>query len=223
MYKNPYLRLKPATRRPYTEIFLIRHCHPDYSLEKKLGEYNMPLSPAGLKQRRYLTKRLLKLGLEKIYTSGLPRAQESAKELVRKTGQEIIVETRLDEINWKNWHRIKYFNMSEAGRKEQLRSHSQLDRKLDRMQAETRRTLAAIWRQNKGKRIALFTHGNLIKSLLTGIFNADVLGFLSLEVFQSSISKLVIDRDGYIKINYINDVSHLPNPPSEDLFITLVD
>lgn len=223
MYKNPYLRLKPAIRRPYTEIFLIRHCHPNYSLEKKLGEYNMPLSAAGLKQRHYLTKRLLKLELDKIYASGLPRAQESAEELARKMGQKIIIETRLDEINWKNWHRVKYFNMSEASRKEQLRSHSQLDRKLDRMQAEIRGTLAAIWRQNKGKRIALFTHGNLIKSLLTGIFNADVLGFLSLEVFQSSISKLVIDRDGYIKINYINDVNHLPNPPSEDLFITLVD
>ncbi len=53
--------------------------------------------------------------------------------------------------------------------------------------------------------------------------NADVIGFLSLEIYQASISKLVIDRDGYVKIGFINDVKHLPNPPHEDIFITLVD
>jgi hypothetical protein len=34
---------------------------------------------------------------------------------------------------------------------------------------------------------------------------------------------VTIDRDGYVKISYINNVSHLPSPPFEDLFITLVD
>jgi hypothetical protein len=35
MYKNPYIKIQPKTNRPYTEILLIRHCHPDYKLEKK--------------------------------------------------------------------------------------------------------------------------------------------------------------------------------------------
>jgi len=223
MYKNPYDKLKPSIRRPYTEIYLVRHCHPDYKLEKKLGEYNMPLSEAGKKQRRYLTATLFKLGLDKIYASGLPRAQESAVTLVSKTKLELNIEERLDEINWKNWHRIKYFNVSEENRREKFVLHRELDSRLDNFQAEARRTLAAIWRKNKNKKIALFTHGNFIKSLLTGIMNTDVIGFLSLEIFQSSVTKLVIDRDGYIKINYINNVSHLPQQPTEDLFITLLD
>lgn len=223
MYKNPYIKLVSPIRRPYTEVYLIRHCHPDYSLEKKLGEYNMPLSKAGKKQRRYLTERLLTMGIDKVYSSGLPRAQETAASFLKKTGLKMNVDFRLDEIHWKNWHRMKYFNMSEESRKKRFKQHTVLDKKLDRIQAEARRTLADIWKNNRGKKIALFTHGNLIKSLLTGILNADVLGFLSLEIFQSSITKVVIDRDGYIKINCINDVEHLPHKPSEDLFITLVD
>jgi broad specificity phosphatase PhoE len=91
------------------------------------------------------------------------------------------------------------------------------------MQMTARRALADIFKKNKGKKIALFSHGNFIKSLITGIMNADVIGFLSLEIFQSSITKLIIDRDGYVKISYINDVSHLPSPPDEDMFITLID
>jgi broad specificity phosphatase PhoE len=91
------------------------------------------------------------------------------------------------------------------------------------MQADVRPVIAQIYKENKGKKVAIFSHGNFIKSLLTGILNADIIGFLSLEIFQSSISKIIIDKNGYIKIVYINDVTHLPHKPKKDLFITLID
>ena len=223
MYKNPYVKLRPPLKKPYTEIYLIRHCNPDYSLEKKVGDYNMPLSVTGRKQRKYLTKKLLTLGIDKVYASGLPRAQETAMSYIKKTGQTLIVDGRLDEIDWSNWFRIKYFNMSEKTREKEMKHHLKLDHELDKMQTIARRALADIFRRNRGKRVAIFSHGNFIKALLTGILNADVIGFLSIEIFQSSISKLVIDREGYIKISYINDASHLPLEPTEDLFVTLTD
>jgi broad specificity phosphatase PhoE len=223
MYQNPYIKLAPLTRKPYTEILLIRHCHPDYSQEKKVGERNMPLSKAGLKQRSQLTKHLLKLDIDKIYVSGLVRAQETAFEYAALAKKEVILDERLDEIDWTDWCKIKYFNTSEKTREKKLKNHARLDRQLDKMQTVARRALADIFRRGKGKNIAIFSHGNFIKALLTGILNADVIGFLSLEIFQSSISKLVIDRDGYIKIAYINDASHLPEPPDKDMFITLKD
>lgn len=223
MYKNPYAKLKPKTRQPYTEVYLIRHCHPDYSQEKRVGEHNMPLSAIGLRQRKYLTSRLLKLSLDQVYASQLVRAQESALEYVKKTRQEIRLDKRLDEIDWTHWYRIKYFRMSEKMRKKKLRHHEVLDRQLDKMQTTARRALADIWYRGRGKKIAIFSHGNFIKALLTGIMDADVIGFLSLEIFQSSVTKLMIDRDGYVKINYINDASHLPRQPKEDLFVTLMD
>jgi len=223
MYQNPYSKIKPKTRRPYTEIYLIRHGHPDYAQQKKLGEQNMPLSLIGRRQRAYLTKKLLALDIDKIYSSGLVRAQETAALYAAKKSAEILVDRRLDEIDWKNWYRIKYFNMSEKTRKKKFNHYVSLNEQLDKMQTTARRAIADIFRHSKGKRVAIFSHGNFIKALLTGILNADVIGFLSLEIFQSSITKIVIDRDGYIKIAYINDISHLPAPPKEDLFITLID
>ncbi len=223
MYQNPYVKLKPKTRQPYTEIYLIRHCNPDYSLEKKVGEYYMPLSAIGRRQRKYLTKKLLTLKINKVYVSGLVRAQETAQEYIQKTKQEVHTNKQLDEINWSQWYRIKYFNMSDRTREKKLKRHQTLNKQLVRMQTTARLALADIFKQGKGKKIAVFSHGNFIKALLTGILNTDVIGFLSLEIFQSSITKLIIDRDGYIKIAYINDSSHLLYPPREDLFITLVD
>ncbi len=223
MYKNPYTKIKPKSREPYTEVFLVRHCHPDYSLEKKLGEYNMPLSKSGRRQRKFLTDKLLTLKIDKVYVSGLRRAQETAATYVRLSNKEIIEDRRLDEINWTSWYNLKYFNMSEKTRERKLKNHSKLDRELDRKQATARRALADLFHSNKGKTLIIFSHGNFIKALLTGILNADVIGFLSLDIFQASISKLIIDQNGYIKISYINNVSHLPKPPRKDLFITLAD
>jgi len=223
MYKNPYIKIKPPTRRPYTEVYLVRHCHPDYKQEKKVGERNMPLSKIGLRQRNFLTKKLLKMDFAKIYVSELLRSQETATLYAKAAKKEMIIDPRLNEIDWTHWFRIKYFNMSEKTREDKLKHHRALDRQLDKMQTSARRALADIFKHNKGKKIALFSHGNFIKALVTGILNADVISFLSLEIFQSSITKLVIDRDGFVKINYINDISHLPSPPDEDLFTTLID
>lgn len=223
MYQNPYIKIKPKTRKPYTEVYLIRHCNPDYKLESSLGEKKMPLSVLGLKQRKYLTKKLLTLNIDCIYSSGIKRSEETAALFAKKAEKEIIINNRFNEIDWKNWSRIRYFNMSEKKRAKHLKNYRDLDNQLDKMQVIARRALADIFKNNKGQQIAIFSHGNFIKALITGILNADVIGFLSLEIFQSSISKLMIDRDGYVKISYINDVGHLPIVPQEDLFISLHD
>jgi len=222
-YQSPYSKIKPKIRRPYSIIYLIRHCNPDYSSEHLVGDFNMPLSDIGLRQREYLTQHLLEKQIDKVYSSELLRAQETAQPFAERAGKKIIIDSRLNEIDWKDWFRIKYFNMSEAARAKSSKQYKKLDKDLDKMQTVGRRLIADIYKHNKGKAVALFCHGNIIKSIITGILDANIIGFLSLEIFQSSISKLVIDRDGYIKINYINNIGHLPHEPNEDLFITLVD
>jgi broad specificity phosphatase PhoE len=222
-YQNPYVKLRPKTRRPYTIIYLVRHCHPDYTKEKKMGDFAMPLSTFGQEQLHYLTERLVKLKIDRIYSSELKRAEETATPIADLLNIKIESDSRLNEIDWWDWYRIPYFNTSETNRPKKVKNYLALDKQLDGMQVKARRLLHEIFKNNKGKTVALFTHGNFIKSLLTGILNADVIGFLSQEIFQSSLSKIVIDRDGYVRINFINNVDHLPQPPEEDLFITLVD
>ncbi len=216
--KNPYSKIQPKTKAPYTEIFLIRHCHPNYDLQKKLGDRLMPLSRDGLKQRKFLTNKLLEMDIDKVYTSSIARAQETAKEYLRKTGKRVIVDCGLDEIHWAHWRNVKFFNMSEENRKKKFVGHKELDRELDKIQADVRRVIASIYRENKNKRVAVFCHGNFIRALLSGILNADIIGFLSMEIFQSSISEMIIDKDGFIKIIYINDTNHLPSPPRREFF-----
>jgi phosphoserine phosphatase len=222
MNNSPYSQIKPKSTKPYTTIYLIRHANPDYSLEEKLGDKKMPLSKHGHKQAKYLAKSLVKKEIDNIYSSELIRAKETAQFFAQLVNKRIKINSKLNEINWINWHRIKYFNTCEAKRPSKLKNYKLLDKKLDQYQAQGRRLLWDLFKKNKGKRVAVFCHGNIIKSIITSIINADVIGFLSIEIFQSSITKILIDTDGYVKINHINDISHLPHTPSEDLFKTLL-
>ncbi|MDA3802758.1 MAG: histidine phosphatase family protein [Patescibacteria group bacterium] len=219
---TPYSKTQSKRKSPFTEILLIRHCNPDYNQQDKLGD-NMPLSKNGKTQRKHLTERLIKMKIDKVYTSDIRRAKETAVLYLKKTKSEACIEEGLNEIHWSHWVNIKYFNMSEDLRKKKFKGHKRLDKQLDKIQADVRPVIAQIYKENKGKKVAIFSHGNFIKSLLTGILNADIIGFLSMEIFQSSISKIIIDDDGYIKISFVNDVNHLPRPPKKDLFITLAN
>ena len=113
--------------------------------------------------------------------------------------------------------------MSEKTRAKKIKEYQLMDAELHKLHDKSRRLLADIYKKNKGKRIGLFCHGNLIRAMITSILNTDVIGFLSMEIYQSSVTKLVIDRDGYIKINYINNIGHLPHKPDEDLFLAALN
>ena len=113
--------------------------------------------------------------------------------------------------------------MSEKARVKKIAQYRQVDKKLHQLHTKSRRLLADIYKHNKGKRVGLFCHGNIIRAMITSIISTDVIGFLSMEIYQSSVTKIVIDRDGYIKINYINNICHLPHKPDEDLFMAALN
>lgn len=221
--ETPYAKTLPAINGPYTKIYLIRHCHPDYSTKDIVGDEKMPLSDLGKQQRKLLNKKLKQINLNKIYSSEFTRAHETAEDFAKKNKKKIFVESRLNEVDWVDWYKIKYFRMSESTRIKRVHKYQKLDAEIHKLHGKARRTLAKIYKENKGKKVGLFCHGNIIRAMVTSILHTDVIGFLSLEIYQSSVTKLVIDRDGYIKVNYINNIGHLPNQPNEDLFMAALN
>ncbi|MBU1202776.1 histidine phosphatase family protein [Patescibacteria group bacterium] len=221
--QTPYGKTLPIINGPYTRIYLIRHCHPNYLLKDKLGDEKMPLSDIGQKQAKLLIKKLEQVKLEKIYVSELVRSRQTAEAYAKKHKKKIFTDDRLNEIDWTDWYKIKYFRMSEKTRRKNIKEYRRMNKELEKFQEKSRRMLYDIYKNNQGKRIGLFCHGNLIRSIITSILSTDIIGFLSMEIYQSSVTKLVIDRDGYIKINYINNISHLPHKPNEDLFLAALN
>lgn len=216
---SPYEKIEPRWNKPYTQIYLIRHCEPDRNFLPIVGDPDMPLSASGKKQLVYLTKKLKTMGIERIYSSEYRRALETAEPLAHYLKKTMVVEPRLNEIDWHDWHKVKYFHMTEKTREKKFIGYKKMDHHLDQYQIKARRMLADIFEHNKHKKIAIFCHGNIIRTIITSIINSDIIGFLSMEVYQSSITKLTIDKSGYVKINYLNNISHLPHHTQEDLFL----
>lgn len=221
--ETPYAKTLPIINGPYTKIYLIRHCHPDYSVKDILGDEKMPLSDLGKRQRKLLNKKLEQIKLDKIYSSEFTRAHQTAEDFAKKHHKKIFTNPRLNEVDWEEWYKIKYFRMSSKTRVKKINKYNKLNSEMHALHSHARRTLAEIYKENEGKRIGLFCHGNIIRAMVTSILHTDVIGFLSLEIYQSSVTKLVIDKDGYIKINYINNIGHLPHQPNEDLFMAALN
>lgn len=217
-HPTPYAQTKQPISKPYSHIYLVRHSNPDKVNTLGLPDRDISLSRDGINKRRFLTAYLKKLGIQKLYASEVLRAQQTAKDLAKRLRKKIIIEPRLNEINWTDWHKVRYFHTSEKRRVKNFKGYRELDERLDHMQARVRELIDDIWKKNIGKKVALFSHGNLIRAIITSVLNADVIGFLSLEIYQTSITELVIDANGYVKITRINDISHLPKRPKEDLF-----
>ncbi|MDA2936498.1 histidine phosphatase family protein, partial [Patescibacteria group bacterium AH-259-L05] len=137
-YQTSYVKIKPKIRGPYTSIYLVRHCHADYSAKTKLHDVDIPLSNIGRKQRTYLNKKLLSLSINKIYASELTRAQQTAEVFAKKINKKIVIDKRLNEINWSRWYKIKYFNMSEKDRIKKFKYYHRTDERLNKMQVNAR-------------------------------------------------------------------------------------
>ncbi|PLX25503.1 hypothetical protein C0580_02485, partial [Candidatus Parcubacteria bacterium] len=173
--QTPYAKTIPQINGPYTRIYLIRHCHPDYRTKQIVGDEKMPLSDLGKKQRKLLNKKLEQIKLDKIYASEFTRARETAEDFAKKKKKRIYTEKRLNEVDWTDWYKIKYFNMSEKTRVKKINEYKKIDKKLNRLHIKTRRLLADIYKHNKGKRVGLFCHGNIIRAMLTSIIHTDVI------------------------------------------------
>ena len=218
--KLPAICRKKA-RRPFTTIYLVRHCHPNYLLKDKLGDAAMPLSKTGVKQADFLAKAVAGLCPQVVFSSALARSIQTAEIFSRTSGKKFKIREDLNEFDWTHWYRVKYFTVSPENRGKNIKAKALLNRRLNKFMDISRDAIADIVKDNRGRNIVLFTHGNFIKSILCGILDSDIFGFLSLEIFQSSITKIMIDRDNNVIISYINDVNHLPQKPVEDAFLTL--
>lgn len=81
-------------------IFLVRHCESIGNVEKKLqGWFDSPLTELGRRQSEQLAQRLSGCGIERVYSSPLCRAMDTARAIAAGAGCDFEELTLLKEIN----------------------------------------------------------------------------------------------------------------------------
>lgn len=87
------------------KIFLVRHANPDLPHEGRLyyGHTDYPLAAAGIERAERLREDLRGIAFDRVYTSDLARAQQTAELVVPEKKDEMIVTPALREIFLGDW------------------------------------------------------------------------------------------------------------------------
>lgn len=82
-------------------IYFVRHGESVANIERKVQTDSEPLTDLGLSQATAVADRMKSLEFEVLYSSPLDRARGTAEAVAAATGHEIIFDSRLHEVPWR--------------------------------------------------------------------------------------------------------------------------
>lgn len=200
------------------EIFLIRHGRQC----SKLCNVDVRLDNVGRKQARLAAERLRHYGIEKLYTSDLKRALETAEVIGGPLGLEPVVVGEFREIDFGTMTGKEDSVIAAeyaAFRKERMQQTSDLPYPGGECGGDVvARVLPPFERilEAKEKRVAIVTHGGVIRSLCAHLLETDMKNKLkfAIDLENTSITQISFDEAGRLfYLERFNDFAHLEGEP----------
>ena len=194
-----------------TRLILIRHGESEFNLTRRYtGQLDVALTEKGVAQAKITADYILKnYKIDKVYSSDLSRAIETAKPVAEPLGLEIKTDKRLREIYAGEWQGLYFAEVHEKYPKEYAAY------KADKINRKTRggegmpdvmaRTLAAVTEiaeKNDGKTVLISTHNGPLMTLEVPLTNISLNDIYSLS--NNSITEIEYEAGQFklIKLGY---------------------
>jgi broad specificity phosphatase PhoE len=203
-----------------TNVLLIRHGQSKGNAERRFGGHTAtPLSARGHRQAELTARTLKSESLTAIYSSDLARAIETARPLSRLTGLPIhdtnafrersvgVMEGLTFEAAAQQ-HPEQYAALLRRDFEHVLTGGESYRQLLDR----ARQKLDDIIEQNRGGKIAVFSHTGTICILalhLMGALDAPDLKPVWISSGNCGITRFELREDSFVRVLNVNDTSHL--------------
>ncbi len=203
-----------------TNVLLIRHGQSKGNAERRFGGHTAtPLSSRGRNQAQKTAHTLKSESLTAIYSSDLARAMETAEPLSKLTGLPIHATTAFRERSVgimegltfeeaAQQHPEQYAALLRRDFEQVLTGGESYRQLLDR----ARQKLDQIIEENRGGKIALFSHTGTICILalhLMGALDAPELKPVWISSANCGITRFELREDGFVRVLAVNDTSHL--------------
>jgi broad specificity phosphatase PhoE len=192
-------------------IFLLRHGETDWNRERRImGRRPVPLSERGRAQLLVLAPHLERLGVEKIFTSPLPRARASAELIAAHLGAVPIVdEPGLTEVDYGAWEGRTF---RELVHEPEFRTYWQepvetpapgggesLLQVRDRVFAGMGRVTAAA-----GERpVIVVSHGDPLRMIVCGCLQIDIAQLRRIRLDNGALSAIELTGD-WAEVKFLN-------------------
>jgi probable phosphoglycerate mutase len=191
------------------ELILIRHGLPEKIINEDGEPADPPLSETGRLQARKVADWLSSIDIDKLYSSPMQRAFQTAEPLANLKGLDIEVRDgvaeydqnaehyipveQLKELDYERWKRLMSGEMDEIDFPSFVRAVTE--------------TLEQIIDENRGKRVAVTCHGGVIN-----VWAAHVIGFEPRMFFNpdyTSINRFMAASSGERSVVTLNEHFHL--------------
>lgn len=204
----------PAPRMTY--LFLIRHGENEWVETGKLAGRtpNVHLNEKGHKQSAVLAERLANQPISAIYSSPLVRCVETAQPLAEKLGLSVVEEPGLLEVDYGEWRGGELKELSKRPEWQLVQIYPSGFRfpggeTLREVQSRVVGTLERIRKEHEGQAVALFAHGDILRTLLAWYLGAPLDLFQRIVISTASVSVVGFHHFGP-RILLVNETGEIP-------------
>jgi len=198
------------------KLYLVRHGESEWNKLKKVqGQKDILLTERGVEQAKLIGKRLKEEGIEKIYTSDLKRAYDTASIIGEILKIEVIPLKELREINFGIWEGLTSDIINSEFSKEHelwLKKPEQLKiegaESIIDLQLRAMKGVNKIINDNNINNILIVSHSATLKTIILGLLNMDISHFKNITLNNVSLS--IIEFRQYNRVlSLLNDTNHL--------------
>ena len=203
-----------------TELYLIRHAEAEGNLYRiAQGQANSNLTDRGWRQVRALERRFADIPIDAVYASDLYRTCATASAVYKPKGLPLHRSRQLREIHMGVWEhktwgeiyrdwpeQVNYF-----GRRPDL---WHLEGAEDPRAARSRvlTAIQAIAAENEGKTVAIFTHGYVLRLVLSYLQGESLEQMGKTHTGDNTAVSLLREENGRLQVVFRDDNSHLLTP-----------
>ena len=197
-------------------LILIRHGETDWNrLGRCQGVADIVLNDNGRKQARELGHSLKDHEITAVYSSHLKRAYETAEHIASHHDLEVIIEDGLHEMDQGDLEglsfpdiRDRYAEVLKKWRDSPETLRLPNGESLVEVQERAWRAFEKVHETHLGETIVVVSHNLTIITLLCKITGVGLKGFRDFHV-QATSKNIIVSENGSIRVDVINDVSHL--------------
>ena len=199
-----------------TKIFLVRHGESQWNVLKKVqGQQDILLTDKGILQANLIGDRLINEYIDKIYSSDLRRAYDTAVIIGKKIGLNNVIPIKeFREINFGKWEGMnhdelykEYHNEIQIWRRNPKNLNLKGAETLRGLQARVMRGMNKVLANNAGNNILIVSHGVALKTMILGLLDMDLSYYKNLTLNNTSLT-IIEDRDYNRVIRVLNDTYH---------------
>ncbi len=190
-------------------LFLIRHGVNDFTGKRLVGRKpGVHLNEKGQEQARLVVESLLIVPFRNIYSSPLERAVETAEPLAQKLGKDIIILDSMAELDFGDWTGKSLRSLRKLPDWKSLMTDPEWrfpgGESLPKVRSRVREMIAEVTsKAGKKDRIAIFTHGDVIRLSVEYLLGMEIGGFHHLHVDTASLT-IIEYHDGKSRLLGLN-------------------